>query len=143
MLLRFYISSIIANLLIVFLTFEVFEVLIEEVFIYNTYSHLLAKLSVIADLGITYFFYRFLFWLIAPLTILFFKKHQNHWLVFIVLNSFIALFYFLYNFNRVGWERLIYEISFLIIVGFSISILIHFSQKVIGEKLLPARYVKP
>ncbi len=140
MTLRFYISSIISNAIVVFLTFEAFEFLIEEIVMYNTYSKLLAKLSVISDLSTTYFFYGFLFWLLSPLTILVLKKYKYHWVAFVVLNTFIATFYFFYHFNKLIWERNLYETLFLMIVGFSISILIHFLQKLIGIKLLPTLY---
>lgn len=140
MMLRFYISSITSNAFIVFLTFEAFEFLIEKLFMYNTNSKLLAKLSVISDLSITYFFYGFLFWILSPLTILFLKKYKYHWLAFLVLNTFIATFYFFYHFNKLIWERNLYETLFLMAIGFSTSIFIHFSQKLIGKKLLPTMY---
>jgi hypothetical protein len=139
---RFYLTSIVINTVLIFSSFVLLEFLIESFLMYNAHSKLLGKLTVISDLSLTYFFYRFFFLLLSPLTIRVFKKYQYHWVVFLALNISISILYFLYNKNHIGWERLTYEVSFFVTIGFLVSILIHFSQMLIGRKLLPKFYRK-
>lgn len=139
--LKFYISCILVNFTITYYTLVSFEFLISKYIVFNETYPLLQKLSVVCDNSITYS-YNYLFCMFSPLIILFYRKFQFHWRVFIFISTLIAVIYFFYNYNNYILEGLYYEITFFMIVSFFISLLIHSTQRFIGKKLLPELYKK-
>ncbi|MFM2375671.1 MAG: hypothetical protein RLZZ165_768 [Bacteroidota bacterium] len=94
-----------------------------------------------ADSELIVLFHLFLF-ACTPLAILWFKNYRYHGLLFSLLILLAASSYFWYQIDRLAMEILGLEVAMFVASGLLLSCIVSLSQRVLGERLLPARYCR-
>jgi len=141
---KFYPISAIINLILSLLVFELVDLIIylfvvlSENSLSNSQFSLISKLGIISDISLTLIFYKIIFWWIVPFSILVLKKYKYHWLFFLIIIFILSITTI--PSKEKSFEVYIYEISYFGSIGIITSILIHYSQMILGKKLLPTMY---
>ncbi|PKH50340.1 hypothetical protein CXF68_06335 [Tenacibaculum sp. Bg11-29] len=86
-----------------------------------------------------YYFYIFIFWWLAPFTILLIKNYFQHLYYFIAVSIILGIIVLVKSFSH-SFDAFLYDLILFIIPTILISIVTYFSQKLIGKKLLPTMY---
>ncbi len=132
---NFYLLSSLVNVVIIALSGQIVFPLIEKMAT-NYVSHYL-ETSIFVDYG--FYFYVFIFWWIAPFSIFLVKDYTKHLLYFIAVSMFWGIV-ILISSLKYDIETILYDTAVFMAPSIFISILIYFSQLVIGKKFLPALY---
>jgi hypothetical protein len=132
---KFYLATAIVNIGILILFGQFIFPFIEK--IGDTWVSHYIEVSKITDYALS--FYILIFWWFAPLSILWIKNYSNHLLLFISISILWGLI-ILINSLTYNPEEILYDIFLFMTSSVIVSILIHYSQIIIGKKLLPTLY---
>ncbi len=132
---KFYLMTVIVNIGILILFGQFAFPLIEN--IADIYVSHYMELGQTANYAL--YFYIFIFWWLAPLSILWIKNYSNHLLLFISISILWGLI-ILISSLRYNLETILYDIFLFMASSFTISVLVYYSQMIIGKKLLSTLY---
>ncbi len=132
---KFYFIATLINLSILILVILIIFPLTENMIIDNSKRFFETNYYV----EYSFYFYIFIFWWAAPLLILLNRDYPKHLYYFISTNILLTLFIFIKSYN---FDLLWSYILLFLVPSTLISILTHYSQIVIGKKLLPTMYKK-
>lgn len=132
---KFYFLSCLSNFLILLLVGQFVFPLIEGI----VSNHIKKFTEISCYVNYSYYFYFFVFWWLAPLSILLIKNYLKHLLLFITINVLLAVIILISSF-KYGFEIILYDLLLFIVPSMVISISVYYSQMIIGKKLLPTKY---
>ncbi|WP_064965872.1 hypothetical protein [Tenacibaculum ovolyticum] len=132
---KFYTIAALINMTILIVVGQIIIPLFEVTT--NAYIGNYVEISSYMNYG--YYFYIFIFWWLAPFTILLIKNYLQHLYYFIAVSIILGIIVLVKSFSH-SFDAFLYDLILFIIPTILISIVTYFSQKLIGKKLLPTMY---
>lgn len=132
---KFYAIATLINVTILIIVGQIIIPLLEV----TTNAYIGNYVEISSYVNYAYHFYIFIFWWLAPFTILLIKNHFQHLYYFIAVSIILGIIVLIKSFNH-SFDVFLYDTILFSIPAILISILTYFSQMLIGKKLLPTMY---
>lgn len=132
---KFYTIAALINMTILIVVGQIIIPLLEV----TTNAYIGNYVEISSYVNYAYHFYIFIFWWLAPFTILLIKNHFQHLYYFIAVSIILGIIVLIKSFNQ-SFDVFLYDTILFSIPAILISILTYFSQMLIGKKLLPTMY---
>ena len=132
---KFYTIAALVNMTILIVVGQIIIPLLEV----TTNAYIGNYVEISSYVNYAYHFYIFIFWWLAPFTILLIKNHFQHLYYFIAVSIILGIIVLIISFNQ-SFDVFLYDTILFSIPAILFSILTYFSQMLIGEKLLPTMY---